>query len=106
MPDVTAILDHAVAEIHRHAGESVEYYPAGSPDVYLLRAVVSRIDPVIQAGTIETTTRAPGWSVRIRRHALPLRPRTGDRVVCATTMVTVRDVAEDAERTEWILDAG
>lgn len=74
--------------------------PAEPVSVTLYRA---RHDPVIDIGLVGA--RNAGWCAHLRQAEVPTRPRQDvDTLTIAGTVYRVRDVEEDAERTEWKLD--
>jgi len=74
--------------------------PAAPVPVTVYRA---RHDPQITLDVV--TMRSPGWEAHVLQAEVPMRPRPGtDTLTINGVIYAIRDVEEDAERTEWRLD--
>jgi hypothetical protein len=73
--------------------------PAAPVPVTVYRA---RHDPLIALDAVQV--RAPGWEAHVSQAEVPVRPRPGtDTLTISSVVYAIRDVEEDAERTEWRL---
>jgi hypothetical protein len=70
--------------------------------------VFGRQDPIIDFPGFVTQVRSPGLRGEVRQAEYAPRPAKGDAVSCLDGIYAgtyaVADVAEDVERTQWVLD--
>jgi len=98
-----AALRRAVHDLHRLCGSAAVYRTAAD-QVIACVAMVARRDPIVGLPGAIVDVRAPGYEIRLLQSEVPARPAPGDVLEVAGRTMTVRDVAEDAEQTQWICD--
>ena len=75
-----------------------------------VRAVLAFHNDAVGLGPFDMDVRAPGHEARIGQALLPTKPAVGDTLEVTTGRhvgtYSVKDVAEDLERADWLVDLG
>src|SRR5215468_10920772 len=103
MPTAFAL---AVDVIHRDPNwiEAATFTAPPQPAV-AVTVYRARRDPILDFPGFETTARAAGWEAHVRQAEIQVVPQKGtDTLTIGPVTFAIRDVSEDVERTEWVLD--
>lgn len=95
----------AVSTLHAVFGEAATYTAAPAAPVHCT-AILSYRDEAVGMAGFTTQVRAPGWEARLAQSDITTRPPRGATITITATgaVLTVQDVQEDAERSEWLCD--
>jgi hypothetical protein len=90
-------------------GDDCLYTPAGGAAL-AVRAVCAFHNDAVSLGPFDMDVRAPGHEARVGQALVPTKPAIGDGFQVLTGRhvgtYTIKDIAEDLERAEWLVDLG